>query len=146
MRQKKIHDILLFLKRSKTLESAERYGSSMRANKNTVAEHCWRLGLMALIIGTESRVRIDINRTLSLALLHDLPEAKTGDIDAYEQILAGKKLVEEKAKQKTRPDSNSGAGFIFRWYNKAMQDYKEYNLEVIKWEVLVGYILCWLCS
>lgn len=97
MRQQKIHDILLFLRRSKALESAERYGSSMRANKNTVAEHSWRLGLMALIIGTESRVRIDINRTLALALLHDLAEAKTGDIDAYEQILAGKKLIEEKA-------------------------------------------------
>lgn len=97
MRQQKIQDILLFLKRSKALESAERYGSSMRAHKNTVAEHSWRLGLMALIIGTESRVRIDINRALALALLHDLAEAKTGDIDAYKQILAGKKLVEDKA-------------------------------------------------
>ncbi|MCR4328111.1 MAG: HD domain-containing protein [Patescibacteria group bacterium] len=97
MRQKKINDILLFLKRSRALESAKRYGSSMRAHNNTVAEHSWRLGLMALIIGTESRVRIDMNRTLALALLHDLAEAKTGDIDAYEQILAGKKLIEEKA-------------------------------------------------
>jgi len=97
MRQQKIHDILLFLKRSKALESVERYRSSMSANKKTVAEHAWRLGVMALIIGTESRVRIDINRTLALALLHDLAEAKTGDIDAYEQIVAGKKLIEEKA-------------------------------------------------
>ncbi|MDO8482838.1 MAG: HD domain-containing protein [bacterium] len=97
MRQQKIHDVLLFLRRTKTLESAERYGSSMRTHKNTVAEHSWRLGLMALIIGTESRVRIDINRTLALALLHDLAEAKTGDIDGYDQILQGKKLIEEKA-------------------------------------------------
>ena len=52
---------------------------------------------MALIIGTESRVRIDINRTLALALLHDIAEAKTGDVDAYEQIVAGKKLVADKA-------------------------------------------------
>ena len=52
---------------------------------------------MVLIIGTESRVRIDINRTLALALLHDLAEAKTGDIDGYDQILKGKKLIKEKA-------------------------------------------------
>ena len=97
MRQQKIHDILLFLRRTKALESVERYGSSMRAHKKTVAEHAWRLGLMALIIGTESRVRIDINRTLALALLHDIAEAKTGDVDAYEQIVAGKKLVADKA-------------------------------------------------
>ena len=97
MRQQKIHDILLFLRRTKALESAERYSSSMRDSKKTVAEHSWRLGLMALIIGTESRVRIDINRTLALALLHDIAEAKTGDIDAYEEIVEGKKLTEEKA-------------------------------------------------
>ena len=97
MRQQKIHDILIFLHRSKALESAERYGTSLRANKNTVAEHSWRLGLMALVIGTECKVRVDMNRTLSLALLHDLAEAKTGDIDGYEQILGGKKLIEKKA-------------------------------------------------
>ena len=97
MRQQKIHDILLFLRRTKALESAERYSSSMRDSKKTVAEHSWRLGLMALIIGTESRVRIDINRTLALALLHDIAEAKTGDIDAYEQIIKGKKIISDKA-------------------------------------------------
>src|SRR3989338_3244956 len=97
MRQQKVQDILLFLHRSKALESAERYGSSLKTNKNTVAEHSWRLGLMALVIGTECKVRVDMNRTLSLALLHDLAEAKTGDIDGYEQILGGKKLIEEKA-------------------------------------------------
>lgn len=96
MRQQKVKDILLFLKRSKALESAERYGSSMRANKNTVAEHSWRLGLMALIIGVEVKVRVDMNHAVVLALLHDLAEATTGDIDAYEQIMQGKKLVEDK--------------------------------------------------
>lgn len=62
-----------------------------------MAEHSCRLGLMVLVIGTECKVRVDVNRALSLALLHDLAEAKTGDIDAYEQILAGKKLIESKA-------------------------------------------------
>jgi putative hydrolase of HD superfamily len=97
MRQQKINDILTFLRRSKSLESVERYRSSLRDKKNTVAEHSWRLGLMALVIGTECKVRVDTNRALSLALLHDIAEAKTGDIDAYEQILAGKQLVEDKS-------------------------------------------------
>ena len=98
MRQQKIKDILTFLRRSKNLESVERYGSSLRDKKNTVAEHSWRLGLMALVIGTECKERVDTNRALVLALLHDIAEAKTGDIDAYEQILAGKQLVEDKSK------------------------------------------------
>lgn len=97
MRKQKITDILTFLQRSKGLEAAKRYGSSMRDRQNTVAEHSWRLGLMALVIGTECKVRADMSRVLSLALLHDLAEAKTGDIDAYEQIMEGKKLIEKKA-------------------------------------------------
>jgi putative hydrolase of HD superfamily len=97
MRQQKITDILTFLERSKSLESAERYGSSLRDKKNTVAEHSWRLALMALVIGTEAKVRIDMNRALTLAVVHDLAEAKTGDIDAYEQILGGKKVITDKA-------------------------------------------------
>src|SRR3990167_4179021 len=96
MRQQKIKDILTFLRRSKNLESVERYGSSLRDKKNTVAEHSWRLGLMALVIGTECKVRVDTNRAVALALLHDLAEAKTGDIDAYEQVLSGKKSTENK--------------------------------------------------
>ena len=97
MRQQKIKDILTFLRRSKSLESVERYNSSLRAHKNTVAEHSWRLGLMALVIGTECKARVDINRAVSLALLHDLAEAKTGDIDAYDQPAGGKELLKQKS-------------------------------------------------
>jgi putative hydrolase of HD superfamily len=97
MRQQKIKDILTFLHRSKALESVERYNSSLREHKNTVAEHSWRLGLMALVIGTECKVRVDTNRAMTLALFHDLAEAKTGDIDAYEQVLSGKKLIQNKS-------------------------------------------------
>lgn len=92
-----IHAILTFLRRSKGLESAKRYRASLRGKQNTVAEHSWRLGLMALVIAPACNLKIDMGRTLSLALVHDLAEAKTGDIDAYIQIVEGKSLVEQKA-------------------------------------------------
>ncbi|OGG77723.1 hypothetical protein A3B35_01440 [Candidatus Kaiserbacteria bacterium RIFCSPLOWO2_01_FULL_54_24] len=56
MKQQKINDILLFLQRSKGLQTAKRYGSSLRGEQNTVAEHSWRLALMALVIGSECKV------------------------------------------------------------------------------------------
>lgn len=98
MRKEEVQDILIFLKRSKQLQTAERYGSSLTGMQNTVAEHSWRLGLMAYVIATECKLNINLERALSLALMHDLAEAKTGDIDAYTQIKEGKKLIEEKAK------------------------------------------------
>lgn len=99
MRQQKINDILTFLRRSKGLESVERYSASLRANKNTVAEHSWRIALMALVVGTECKVRVDVNRAVAMALLHDLAEAKTGDIDAVELIRGGEKMAKEKAEK-----------------------------------------------
>lgn len=99
MRQRKVHEILTFLKRSKGLEIAERYGSSLKDDRNTVAEHSWRLALMAFVITTECNVRVDMAHVLTLALIHDLAEAKTGDIDAYNQIKEGSSLVESKALQ-----------------------------------------------
>lgn len=100
MRTQKIQNILTFLHRSKSLETAERYQTSLKEGKrNTVAEHSWRLALMALVIGEECKVRADIPHAVSLALLHDLAEAKTGDIDAYDQVMQGKSLIENKAKE-----------------------------------------------
>lgn len=96
MRQQKINDVLLFLRRSKNLETVERYNSSLRAHKNTVAEHSWRLALMALVIGTECKVRVDIDRAIMLALLHDLAEAKTGDLDAVDQVNGGQRAINNK--------------------------------------------------
>ncbi len=52
---------------------------------------------MALIIGSELNVKIDMGRALSLAIVHDLAEAKTGDIDAYTQITEGEQIVDDKA-------------------------------------------------
>lgn len=97
MQQQKINDILTFLQRSKNLESVERYGSSLRGKQNTVAEHSWRLGLMTLVVGLEYGGALDMSRALSLALIHDIAEAKTGDIDAYAQIAGGAQTIKDKA-------------------------------------------------
>lgn len=99
MQRKKVDEILTFLRRSKGLESAKRYRTSLKGEQNTVAEHSWRLALMAFVIGTECRLNLDMGHALSLATLHDLAEAQTGDIDAYEQIQGGNALIAEKAAQ-----------------------------------------------
>ena len=116
MKQQKINDILLFLQRSKGLQSAKRYGSSLRDEQNTVAGHSWRLALMALVIGSECKVNVNMNRTLTLAIVHDLAEAKTGDADAYDQIVTGKhtdKAVQEDAAMRDMTDDISFGDWIY---------------------------------
>jgi putative hydrolase of HD superfamily len=126
MKQQKIKDILTFLKRSKNLESVERYATSLRDKRNTVAEHSWRLGIMALVIGTETRVRADMNRAVALALFHDLAEAKTGDVDAYQQIMAGKRLIEDKtALEETAMQEMTGDLHFGDWIYDLWREYEE---------------------
>ncbi len=98
MRQQKVNDILTFLHRSRKLESQYRYRSSLTQNaQNSVAEHSWRLSLMVFIIGKDCKVQMNMEKAMSFALLHDLAEAKTGDIDAVDQIKQGQSLLDQKA-------------------------------------------------
>ncbi|MEK7063399.1 MAG: HD domain-containing protein [Patescibacteria group bacterium] len=97
MQPQEIKDILAFLEESKALQSVERYGVSLRGAKNTVAEHSWRLGLMVLILCSKYQLKLDMSRALSLALIHDMAEAKTGDIDAYAQMNGGPDALSKKA-------------------------------------------------
>jgi putative hydrolases of HD superfamily len=52
----------------------------------SVADHSYRLALMALVIG-EQRPDIDTDRAVRLALVHDLPESLTGDRTPFDDRL-----------------------------------------------------------
>ncbi len=86
MKNKKLQGILTFLHRANKLKSTPRYQSSLSANGDSVAEHSWRLALMVFVIGTELDEKLDLQKAMTMALLHDLAESKTGDIDAVDQI------------------------------------------------------------
>lgn len=97
MKQQQITDVLTFLRRSKALETTKRYRSSLRDKQNSVADHSWRVAVMTLVIGTECKADLDLARAVQIALLHDVAEATTGDIDAYEQIIGGEQVIEKKS-------------------------------------------------
>ncbi|MEN9390542.1 MAG: hypothetical protein RLZZ283_642 [Candidatus Parcubacteria bacterium] len=125
MKKQKVTDILEFLKRSKNLQSVKRYGESMRGEQNTVAEHSWRLALMAMVIGVECKVAVDMNRVLTLALIHDLAEATTGDTDAYAKI-TGRKRQEEKAVEEETAVRDMTDDLSFGdWIYELWQEYED---------------------
>ncbi len=93
MKQQEIADILSFLNRTKGLETIERYKASLKNKRNTVAEHSWRLGVMAFVIASQYRIQVNMERVLTFALLHDIAEAKTGDVDAYTQATGGSEML-----------------------------------------------------
>lgn len=58
------------------------------------AEHAWHMAIMALLLAEYSNEEIDLLRTISMLLIHDLVEIDAGDTYAYDE--EGKKTQEER--------------------------------------------------
>lgn len=120
MKEKKLEEIITFLRRSSQLKCIPRYGDSLSDNGDSTAEHSWRLALMVFLIGTEGKVNLNLNHAMALALVHDLAEAKTGDIDAYKvitqpEVKKKKQEMEEEAMREMTNDLSFGPAMYDLW-------------------------------
>ena len=93
-----LEKIFDFLHKVENLKSTLRYNKTTSGRRESTAEHSWRLALMTFIIADALKLNIDINRAVKIALVHDLAEALTGDIDAI-LIAEGKFSKDEKERQ-----------------------------------------------
>ncbi len=54
------------------------------SRKENDAEHSWHLALMALLLSEYSNEEIDVLKTMSMVLIHDIVEIDAGDTYAYD--------------------------------------------------------------
>ena len=87
-----------FLHEVENLKSTLRYCTTKSGRKESTAEHSWRLALFSFIIAEELNLDIDRLHSMKIAIVHDIAEALTGDIDAI-LIAEGKVSREEKQKK-----------------------------------------------
>jgi putative hydrolase of HD superfamily len=94
--------ILEFLRGAERLKTTFRSGFTSAGDRESVAEHTWRVGLMALVLAGYFP-GVDLARLLAICLVHDLGEALGGDIPAPEQarrlaadVAAGKSAQERR--------------------------------------------------
>ncbi|HET8761975.1 MAG TPA: HD domain-containing protein [Gemmatimonadales bacterium] len=76
--------ILDFLRSAEQLKSTLRSCYASTGRQESVAEHSWRLALMAMLLRDEFP-ELDAGKVLRMCLIHDLGEAIGGDIPAPEQ-------------------------------------------------------------
>ena len=68
------------------------------SRKENDAEHAWHMALMTLILSEYANEEIDVLRTISMILIHDIVEIDAGDTYAYdEEAKKSQKEREEKA-------------------------------------------------
>ncbi|QRM30657.1 HD domain-containing protein [Microvirga sp. VF16] len=87
---------LEFLREAERLKSTLRSGYTSTGRPESVAEHTWRLCLMALVFSDEFE-NIDPLRLIKLCIVHDLGEALSGDIPAVLQTEDFNKSTQERA-------------------------------------------------
>jgi len=88
--------ILAFLRAAERLKTVTRSGWTSTGKPESVAEHTWRLGLMAMLLYGRAP-GVDLARLLRMCLIHDLGEAIRGDVPAPAQAAPGAKSADERA-------------------------------------------------
>ena len=71
-----------FLRVMERLKDAPRHCWTTGGRRESVAEHSWRVSLMAMLMADEFP-GVDIDRVVRMCLVHDIGEAITGDIPTF---------------------------------------------------------------
>ena len=75
---------LAILTRAGRLKTATRHCWTAPGRQESVADHSWRMALMALLLSHEPEFReLDLDRVIRMCLIHDLGECFTGDIPSF---------------------------------------------------------------
>src|SRR3989344_1214168 len=77
--------ILEFIHYSEALKNELRHNWTSKDRQESVAEHSWRMSLMAMLMTDRLKENLDISKILKLIIIHDLGEIIAGDVPAYDK-------------------------------------------------------------
>lgn len=77
-------ELLEILSVAERLKCNTRHCDTSTGRRESVAEHSWRLALMAMLL-TPEFPEADMDRVIRMCLIHDLGEAFTGDIPTFDK-------------------------------------------------------------
>ena len=82
----KPEEFLKILAQAARLKITTRHCYTEEDRKESVADHSWRIALMAMLLtGVEEYRDFDMDKVIRMCLIHDLGESFTGDIPTFEK-------------------------------------------------------------
>lgn len=96
------------LDRAEQLKNNTRHSWTSAGRRESVAEHCWRLTIMAYFLKDKFE-NTDMNRVILMCMFHDIGEAFTGDIPAF---------------KKTERDREREERVVCQWLEELDEPYK----------------------
>lgn len=103
--EKQIQSILQVLQLAERLKFELRHSFTSIGRQESVAEHTWRMALMAVLIEPLLKQKVNASRLLKMIILHDLVEAEARDISALD-VLRNPSLRLEKEKRERQAIEN----------------------------------------
>ena len=94
---------------AENLKNNTRHSWTSTGRHESVAEHSWRISLMAYFLKDEFP-DADINKVILMCILHDIGEAFTGDIPAFDKNEKHEKIENDK---------------VNKWVNSLPHPYKD---------------------
>ncbi|PGW44577.1 HD domain-containing protein [Bacillus thuringiensis] len=80
------HNILQVIALAEKLKYEMRHSWLSNGRQESVAEHTWRMSLMAILIEPYLDQKVNIEKLLKMVIIHDLVEAEAGDIPAFDTM------------------------------------------------------------
>lgn len=120
--QSELTKILKLLNLAEKLKFELRHSWLSNGRQESVAEHSWRLALMVVLLAPHLGEPVDMEKSLKMALIHDLVEAEAGDVPVFECLDANVKqtkvLREQQAIQNIKEllDNSVGQELYDLWY------------------------------
>lgn len=90
----KAEEFLEIMHTAERLKDTTRHCTTSKRRTESVAEHSWRVSLMALLLRGEFP-EADMDKVIAMCLIHDLGECFTGDIPAFDKTDSDRKTEEK---------------------------------------------------
>jgi len=121
-------EFLEILHVAERLKDTPRHCTTTKGKTESVAEHCWRTALMALLLKGEFP-DLDMDKVVSMCIIHDLGECFTGDIPVFNKTDGDRDMEDYLLKQwiSCLPDEVS-TGLIKLFEEMNAQETKEAKL------------------
>lgn len=104
-----VKNFLEIMEIAEKLKCNTRHSWTSNGRHESVADHSWRLAFMALMVRDEFK-ELDMDRVIRMCIIHDLGEAITGDIPAFDKTEEDEKIEDQK---------------LMEWLNTFPQPYKD---------------------
>jgi len=122
--------VLNFIEEIGKLKTISRTGwrfHGIIGDTESISDHCYRVSLLAMLLGdvlVEHDVKLDMDKVMRMALLHEIGEARIGDIPfpAFRYI---DEQYKSKAEQKAVDEMLNNLGQIGRRYFSLWREFEE---------------------